>query len=120
MSGSHEAIGRTEVVADVIYPRPARHFQLTLDRAAVMGEGDALPPFWHYLYFNPRIRASDLGPDGHEKLGRFIPDFGLPRRIWASGRVEIAQPLRLGETAKKKTTIRDIAEKDGRSGRLCL
>ena len=114
------AIGRSERATDTLDLRQARLMQLTLDRPATFGTGDPLPPFWHYLYFNPQIRASDLGPDGHERLGRFIPDFGLPRRMWAGGRVTITAPLRLGETVEKVSTIREIEGKTGRSGRLCF
>jgi 3-methylfumaryl-CoA hydratase len=115
-----EAIGRTERATDTLDLRQAQLMQLTLDEAVTLERGDPLPPFWHYLYFNPRIRASELGPDGHEKLGRFIPDFGLPRRMWAGGRVEIDKPLRLGETVEKVSRIRAVEEKTGRSGRLCF
>lgn len=115
-----EAVGRSERAEDSLDLRQARLMQLTLDQEATLDEGDPLPPFWHYLYFNPQIRASELGADGHEKLGRFIPDFGLPRRMWAGGRVEIDKPLRLGERVRKLSTIRSVEEKTGRSGRLCF
>lgn len=114
------AIGRSEAVVDTLDLRQARLMQLTLDQSATLAVGDPLPPFWHYLYFNPQIRHSDLGVDGHEKLGRFIPDFGLTRRMWAGGRVTIDAPLRLGETVQKTSVIRAIEEKQGRSGRLCF
>ncbi|WP_425093305.1 FAS1-like dehydratase domain-containing protein [Tropicimonas sp. S265A] len=114
----HPAIGRTEVAHDRIDLRQARHMQLTLDAAPSFAEGDALPPFWHYLYFNPQIRASDLAADGHERLGRFLPDLGLPRRMWAGGRLDWHRPLVLGTQATKTTTIRDISRKTGRSGAL--
>ncbi len=117
---SADAIGRSEHVTDTLDLRQARLMQLTLDRPATYQAGDPLPPFWHYLYFNPQIRHSDLGPDGHEQLGRFIPDFGLPRRMWAGGRVSIDAPLRLGEIVEKTSKIRAIEEKSGRSGRLCF
>jgi 3-methylfumaryl-CoA hydratase len=116
----HPAIGRSERATDTIDLRQARLMQLLLDRPATLKKGDPLPPFWHFLYFNPQIRASELGPDGHERLGRFIPDFGLPRRMWAGGRISIEAPLRLGEEVEKLSTIRSIEEKSGRSGRLCF
>ncbi len=114
------AIGRTERITDTLDLRQARLMQLTLDQPATLSKGDPLPPFWHYLYFNPQIKVSDLGPDGHEQLGRFIPDFGLPRRMWAGGRVTINKPLLLGEEVEKVSTIRAVEEKTGRSGRLCF
>jgi 3-methylfumaryl-CoA hydratase len=114
----HPAIGQTETASDRIDLRQARHMQLTLDLAPDLDEGDALPAFWHYLYFNPQIRASDLAPDGHERLGRFLPDLGLPRRMWAGGRVEWQRDLRIGARAQKISTITDVAQKEGRSGTL--
>jgi len=113
-------IGRTETAVDVIGPGPARRLQATLDRNPTFAPGDDLPPFWHYLYFNPEATASQLKQDGHERLGRFLPPVALPRRMWASGRVDITRPLRIGETATKTSTIRDVTMKAGNSGKLCF
>lgn len=113
-------IGRTETAVDVIGPGPARRLQATLDRNPTFAPGDDLPPFWHYLYFNPEATASQLKQDGHERLGRFLPPVALPRRMWASGRVDITRPLRIGETATKTSTIRGVTMKQGNSGKLCF
>ena len=113
-------IGRTETAVDVIGPGPARRLQATLDRNPTFAPGDDLPPFWHYLYFNPEATASQLKQDGHERLGRFLPPVALPRRMWASGRVDITRPLRIGETATRTSTIRDVTMKQGNSGKLCF
>ena len=113
-------IGRSETVTDVIGPGPARRLQATLDRNPTYAAGDSLPPFWHYLYFNPEATASQLKDDGHERLGRFLPPVALPRRMWASGRVGITRPLRIGETATKNSTIQDVTMKQGKSGKLCF
>lgn len=114
----HPATGRQEVSQDRIDLRQARHMQLTLDQEATLDEGDALPAFWHYLYFNPQIRASDLAADGHEQLGRFLPDLGMPRRMWAGGSMVWHRPLVIGRHAVKTSTIVEIALKSGRSGQL--
>lgn len=114
----HPAVGRQEIATDTLDLRQALHMQASLDQAPDLAPGDPLPPFWQYLYFNPRIRASDLGPDGHERLGRFLPDLGLPRRMWAGGRVEIKTPLPLGAQVTKRSTIRDVTLKEGRTGPL--
>lgn len=113
-------IGRTETAVDVIGPGPARRLQATLDRNPTLAVGDSLPPFWHYLYFNPEATASQLKQDGHERLGRFLPPVALPRRMWASGGVDITRPLRIGETATRKSTIQDVTLKQGNSGKLCF
>lgn len=113
-------IGRTEVMTDHLDAGAAQRMQVTLDRVPDMAKGAELPPFWHYLYFNPQVPASRLKEDGHEKLGRFLPPISLPRRMWAGGTVEITQPLRIGETCTKTSTIRDVTLKQGRSGPLCF
>ena len=120
MTGTESGVGRTETATDRLDLRQVRHFQATLDREPTLNEGDPLPLFWQYLYFNPRIRASELAEDGHERLGRFVPDLGLPRRMWAGGGLEIAKPLLIGETARKVSTIRGIERKTGRSGDLAF
>ncbi|MEM9393136.1 MAG: MaoC family dehydratase N-terminal domain-containing protein [Pseudomonadota bacterium] len=114
----HAAVGRSEIAQDRIDLRQAIHMQLALDAAPSLAEGDALPAFWHYLYFNPQIRASALAKDGHERLGRFLPDLGLPRRMWAGGKVEWRRPLTIGSRARKTSRIDDVTQKTGRSGQL--
>lgn len=113
-------IGRTESMTDLIDAGRARRMEATLDREPRFREGEILPPFWHYLYFNPEIPASWLKEDGHEKLGRFLPPVSLKRRMWAGGRVNINEPLRIGEICTKTSTIRDIQMKSGRTGNLCF
>ncbi|MEM1049910.1 MAG: MaoC family dehydratase N-terminal domain-containing protein [Pseudomonadota bacterium] len=113
-------IGRTESMTDRIDAGRARRMQATLDREPGFQEGDVLPPFWHYIYFNPEVPASQLKEDGHERLGRFLPPVSLKRRMWAGGRVEIDQDLQIGEICEKVSTIRDVQMKQGRSGDLCF
>ena len=50
--------------------------------------GDPVPPLWHWISFLPRTAQRDLGEDGHQKLGGFLPPVDLPRRMFAGGRVE--------------------------------
>ena len=91
-------IGKTETMVDYLEAGRARRMQATLDRVPDFAEGRELPPFWHYIYFNPEAPASSLKEDGHEKLGRFLPPVALPRRMWAGGTVEINRPLFAGDT----------------------
>lgn len=113
-------IGKTETMTDYLDAGRARRFQVTLDRSPDFSEGRELPPFWHYIYFNPEAPASTLKEDGHEKLGRFLPPVALPRRMWAGGSVTIERPLFAGEECTKTSTIRDVVLKHGRSGPLCF
>lgn len=113
-------IGKTETMTDVLDVRRARRMQVTLDREPDFTHSQELPPFWHYIYFNPEVPASCLKDDGHEKLGRFLPPVALPRRMWAGGSVSINRPLFANETCTKTSTIKDVFIKDGRSGPLCF
>ena len=111
--------GRTRVRAEILSPGPAQFMQALLDRdPAGIGEGDPLPLGWHWFYFNKPVRASDLGPDGHERRGTFMPEVGLPRRMWAGGELRALSPVRIGEPAELRSEIREVREKRGKSGRL--
>ena len=69
----------------------------------------------------PRSEAlGRLGRDGHPAKGEFLPPVSLPRRMWAGGRFAFHQPLIIGRAASKTSTIKTIAEKQGRSGPLCF
>jgi 3-methylfumaryl-CoA hydratase len=113
-------IGRQHEVEDLLDPRPARFMQATLGREPSLEVGDPLPPLWHWLYFLETDPASTLGRDGHSKRGGFLPPVALPRRMWAGGRFRFHEPLRLGETIRKISTIAAISEKTGRTGKLCF
>ncbi len=115
-----EAIGRRETADAPIRPEPAAQLAATLDLGAVPAEGDPLPPGWHWMYFNPFLPRSSLGPDGHPKRGGFLPETGLPRRMWAGGRISYPGALKIGEPARKESRIQNVSEKSGRAGRLCF
>ena len=80
--------------------------------------GDHLPLPWHWLYFLDPTRRDRTGEDGHPLKGGFLPPVPLPRRMWAAGALEIAQPLVLGQATEKVSTITSVEAKEGRSGPL--
>ena len=82
--------------------------------------GTPLPPLWHWLYFLPVHRASEIGPDGHAQRGGFLPPIALPRRMWAGGRVRFPGAVRLGRPAERRSHVVAVEEKAGRSGRLVI
>lgn len=84
------------------------------------GEGDPLPAFWQYLCFWDPQPASLLGRDGHPKTGEFIPDLGLPRRMWAGGKLDFLAPLVIGAETRKRSVVAQVDLKEGRSGKLGL
>ena len=114
-------IGRSETVTDSITATPCAALAATLDRAPDRPlAGAELPPLWHWLYFLPLHRQSELGPDGHAERGGFLPPIDLPRRMWAGSQFVFHAPLRIGDTVTRRSAIEDIAEKHGRTGRLTI
>jgi 3-methylfumaryl-CoA hydratase len=111
-------IGRTETRADIIAADRVAAMAATLDWETAPAPGDALPPGWHWLFFNPSVRAREVGPDGHPIRGGFLPPVPLPRRMWAGGRLRFEAPLRVGETAQRDSEILKVEAKSGRSGAL--
>jgi 3-methylfumaryl-CoA hydratase len=73
---------------------------------------------WHWLYFLPLHRQSEIGPDGHAKRGGFLPPVPLPRRMWAGSQFEFRSPIRVGDSVERTSTIADVSAKEGRTGRL--
>ena len=113
--------GRSELRHDLVGAAPLRALSATLDRddpAPAMGT--AVPPLWHWLYFLPHARASEIGPDGHPKRGGFLPPVPLPRRMWAGGRLswEASNPLCVGQQVQRRSTIQSVKHKAGRTGEL--
>ena len=112
-------IGRTETTTDTVTAAPVRALAATLDHpAAPVPPGSPLPPLWHWLYFLPAHRQSDVGADGHARRGGFLPPVALPRRMWAGGRFEFRSPLRIGDEVVRTSTIDNVTSKIGRTGRL--
>ena len=111
--------GKTESRTDVVTAAPIAALAATLDRDDLFPQaGDPLPPLWHWLYFLPIPRESELGPDGHAKRGGFLPPVPLPRRMFAGDRVQFHRPLRVGEAISRLSRIVDVNLKQGRRGPL--
>ena len=113
-------IGRSECHRDRFRPEPAQFMQATLGRDITLKAGDALPPLWHWLYFLDAKPMPELGRDGHPKKGGFLPPVSLPRRMWAGGRFTFHTEIPLGSEVRKKSTIKNVVEKKGRTGALCF
>jgi 3-methylfumaryl-CoA hydratase len=112
-------IGRSETLHDTVTPAPVRALTATLDHPAVdAAPGTPLPPMWHWLYFLPMHRQSEIGADGHAKRGGFLPPVPLPRRMWAGSQFEFRKPLRVGDAVERTSTIDNVNRKDGRTGAL--
>jgi 3-methylfumaryl-CoA hydratase len=122
MTEMHELkrwVGRSETVSEEIAAFPARALAATLDRDdPPYGPGSALPPLWHWMHFLAVSPLREAGSDGHPRRGGFLPPVPLPQRMWAGSRLEFHRPLRIGESARRTSTIKSIEHKSGRSGDL--
>src|SRR4051794_19147101 len=114
-----EWIGKSETVFDIAPATPYAALAATLDRAPERPPpGTKLPALWHWLYFLPLHRQSEIGPDGHAKRGGFLPPVPLPRRMWAGSQFEFRAPIRIGDRMARTSTIDDGTTKEGRTGKL--
>lgn len=113
---TQDATGRSRTFTDAMDPARAQALAATLglpfDPAA------PLIPFAHQVYFWDAQPENLLGRDGHPALGPFLPDLGLPRRMWAGGRLAFHHDIFPGRPAEKRTTVEAVTRKAGRSGPL--
>ncbi len=112
-------IGRSETRSDLIGATPALALNATLDHPETgFVSGTPLLPLWHWLYFLPLHRQSEIGADGHAKRGGFLPPVPLPRRMWAGSKFDFRAPVRVGDAVERTSTIADVSSKEGRTGKL--
>jgi 3-methylfumaryl-CoA hydratase len=112
-------VGRSETVDDIVTATPYAALSAALDRdPARPRPGVPLPALWHWLYFLPLYRQSEIGPDGHAKRGGFLPPVPLPRRMWAGSQFQFHAPVRIGDALQRVSTIESVNEKSGRTGAL--
>jgi len=110
-------IGSGERKADAMDPGHAERIAATLGGAAP-AQGEALPPLWQWAFFISTVGMDGLGTDGHPSRGGFLPPAQDRNRMWAGGRVEFLQPLKVGVPAERVSTVADVKEKTGRTGAL--
>ena len=110
--------GRTEIAIDTITAAPVRGLSALLDHGDSEDDLLVLPPLWHWLFFLPRTKQSELGPDGHAQRGGFLPPIPFPRRMWAGGRMRWHAPLRIGDQVQRVSKVERIELKSGQSGDL--
>ncbi|WP_017591810.1 FAS1-like dehydratase domain-containing protein [Nocardiopsis potens] len=108
-----------ETREETLDPGPCTALAGVLDRPSpVRRDGDPLPPLWHWTHFLDRPAESELGPDGHRADGAFLPPIPGRHRMFAGGRLEVAEPLRAGERAVRTSRVARVQAKRGRSGEL--
>jgi len=113
-----EWVGKQETAHDQVYTTPVQAMALSLNHDATRILKAPLRPVWHWLYFLPMSPLSEAGPDGHPARGGFLPPVPLPRRMWASSDLRFHEPIAIGDTIKRTSTIESVDHKKGRSGDL--
>lgn len=113
-------IGRTRSQSDLVTPRLLAEFHATLAPHLAPVAAGIAPPALHWCLAPETPAADALGPDGHAAKGDFLPPVPLPRRMWAGGEIETLAELQVGDFVTRTETVRDVAFKEGRSGRLCF
>ena len=110
-------IGRSKTLHSELPVFAAQALAGAINHAEAPGPGDELPLPWHWLYFLDPTRRDNTGEDGHPRKGGFLPPVPLPRRMWAAGTLNIAQPLILGLATEKVSSFHsdgiDLAVRQG-------
>jgi 3-methylfumaryl-CoA hydratase len=116
---SYEAwIGREEERSERMLASVAAAMAATLDLERAPRAGEALPPGWQWLFFNPVERRSALGTDGHPRPGGFLPPIESARRMWAGSRVRYLADLPIEAQATRRSRILKVEHKTGKRGSL--
>ena len=109
------AIGRRVESRQPLDETSLARFALALGTAP----DDPPPVMAHWAFFHDMVPDADLGDDGHPRRGNFLPALPeLPRRMYASGRIAFAKPLRLGVEATMTSAISGVRHKHGGAGDL--
>ena len=120
MSNWDAWIGREERRRDLLDEALAVRWLATFDLEPPAG--GIMPQGIHLCLCTPDARSDALGVDGHpardESEESFFPPLPLPRRMWASSKIEFAAPLSIGSRIERVSRIVSVAEKEGSTGKL--
>lgn len=112
-------IGRSEESSpDLVTRRLIEQFRATFGRNCFTE--DTVPSGFHWCLATPTVCTDALGEDGHPKKGSFLPPIPLTRRMWAGGEVEFLRPFEVNAEVTKRSIIKSIVPKEGKSGPLCF
>lgn len=115
-------IGRELATRDRLTPERAFQWCATFDLPRP-ADG-AMPQGIHFALCTPDAPTKTLGEDGHpardDSPDSFLPPFDLPRRMWASSRIQFIAPIAIGAAIKRASRVASIDEKEGSSGKLAF
>jgi 3-methylfumaryl-CoA hydratase len=120
MQDNQSWVGREEQRSDQIESGAVGRWLATLVRSAP--DDGTVPQGYHWCLCTPNAATEQLGPDGHplrdDSPNSFMPPVPLPRRMWASSKVEFLAPLHVAEAVTRTSRIASVTEKTGGSGLL--
>lgn len=83
-----------------------------------------MPQGIHFALCTPQARSDCLGEDGHpardDSPQSFLPPFPMPRRMWASSKMQFYAPITIDAVIERRSKVVAVSEKDGGSGRLAF
>lgn len=113
-------IGRMETRMDRLDAGVATRWLAMVDRD--VGADGVMPQGIHWCLCLPDAPTAQLGPDGHplrdDSPDSFLPPVPLPRRMWASSKVEFLAPLAMGDAVTRVSKVLSVTAKSGGSGEL--
>ena len=93
-------------------------FDLPRPHPAIMPQGI------HFALCTPEAPTARLGEDGHpardDSPASFLPPFPMPRRMWASSKMQFLAPIAIGAVIERTSKVVSVSEKEGGSGRLAF
>lgn len=113
-------IGRQTQDTASVTAAQAHRIHATIGEGDAPASGDALPPLWHWCAFTPTDPNAALGPDGHPRRIEALPPVRLPRRMWAGGSLTFHRALHVDEPMERRTQVRSVVEKHGKTGPMVL
>ncbi|MFB7631894.1 MaoC/PaaZ C-terminal domain-containing protein [Streptomyces sp. NPDC056149] len=104
---------------DPLPPGPVEAVSALLDLPEpAAATGGPLPPLWQWFYFLHWPAQRALSADGHPHDERFLPPVPDRQRMFAGGRCEFVEPLRLGRPATCVGSLGAVTPKRGRTGEM--
>lgn len=115
-------IGRESRASDRLDEGLAARWLATFDlphpRPAIMPQGV------HFALCTPDAPTAALGADGHpardSSPDSFLPPFPMPRRMWASSKMQFVAPIAIGAVIERVSRVASVSEKSGGSGHLAF
>lgn len=85
-----------------------------------LGEGEPLPPMWHWFTLLEHPGTDQIGADGHPAEGAFLPPIPGRRRMFAGGRLRSRAPIAVGSLLRARSEVGGVVIKQGRSGEMAF